>query len=125
MKKSAVCGIIFNNQLLLLKRKGKIQGWCLPGGKVDPGENFFEASIRETFEETGIQINIPSYAGESVSSNKEYLCKVYYIPILEKPEVKLSEDEHSEYRWVAFQELGNFELAGNTKNFIDLIFQSL
>ena len=28
--------------------------WCLPGGKLDPGESFEVAARRETFEETGI-----------------------------------------------------------------------
>ena len=30
--------------------------WCLPGGKVDPGESFEVAARRETFEETGIRL---------------------------------------------------------------------
>ena len=28
--------------------------WCLPGGKLDPGEGFEAAARRETAEETGI-----------------------------------------------------------------------
>jgi len=127
MKKSAVCGIISDNQILLLKRSdlGRITGWCLPGGKVDPGENFFEAAIRETEEETGIRINLPSYAGEAASSNNEYICKVYWTTVLEKPEVRLSETEHTDFKWVDFDDIRNYDLAGNTKKFIDLIFQSI
>ena len=55
MKKSAVCGIVVGDRILLLKRQyrvGKSNGWCIPGGKVDPGETTLEAAIRETFEET-------------------------------------------------------------------------
>ncbi len=99
--------------------------YCLPGGKVDLGENFFEAAIRETKEETGIKINIPSYAGEDISADGKYLVKVYYTPIGQKPEIKLSLDEHSEYKWVDFDHIDKSELAGNTINFINKIFQSI
>lgn len=32
------------------------QGWWLPGGLVDPPENFMQAAIRETIEEAGIDV---------------------------------------------------------------------
>jgi 8-oxo-dGTP pyrophosphatase MutT (NUDIX family) len=39
---------------VLVGKRGDGQGWCLPGGKVDPGESFCEAAERELWEETGI-----------------------------------------------------------------------
>jgi len=121
MKKSSVCGIIVGDELLLLKRKGYIKGWCLAGGKVDHGETFIQAAIRETEEETGIQIEIPKYVGDGQSMDNKYLVKIYYIVLNTKPKVTLSINEHSEYKWVKFNEIDKYELAGNTKNFIDLI----
>jgi ADP-ribose pyrophosphatase YjhB (NUDIX family) len=38
--------------LLLVKNGGK---WWLPGGKVEPGETFPEAAVRETLEETNVR----------------------------------------------------------------------
>ena len=46
---------------------GRIKGWCLPGGKVDPCETFIQGAIRETKEETGIKIGIPKYVGDGQS----------------------------------------------------------
>ena len=34
------------------------QGWWLPAGRVDPGETFQEAAIRETIEEAGIMVDL-------------------------------------------------------------------
>jgi mutator protein MutT len=47
--------------LLLRRAPDAVNGageWTIPGGKIDPGETADEASVRETFEETGI------YAGD-------------------------------------------------------------
>ena len=121
MKKSAVCGIIVGDEILLLKRMGRIKGFCLPGGKVDPGETFIQGAIRETEEETGIQIEIPRYVGDGQSMDNQYLVKTYYITLDNKPTVTLSPDEHSEYKWVKFSDISKYELAGNTQDFIDLI----
>lgn len=63
--------IIQNNKVLLLKRinSSTFDGlWTNPGGKVEPGESLEEAAIRETLEETGIQINILS----QLSSYEDY-----------------------------------------------------
>ena len=49
-------------QVLLLQRsqasKNNAGKWDLPGGKLDPGENFNEALLREVQEETGIEAEI-------------------------------------------------------------------
>ena len=36
----------------------KNRGWWLPGGRVDPGESFEKAALRETLEEAGIHVNL-------------------------------------------------------------------
>jgi len=128
MKKSAVCGIIVDNEILILKRQvreGKSNGWCLPGGKVEPGEKSIDGAIRETFEETGIKINIPTFVGEAVSGSKEYTVKVYFTPMFKKEDVTLSIREHSEYAWVNIDDVDTYELSGNTKDFINLIISNL
>jgi phosphatase NudJ len=32
------------------------QGWWLPAGRVDPGETFAKAALRETEEEAGVKV---------------------------------------------------------------------
>lgn len=49
----AAGGVVFNaaNELLVIQRLGH---WDLPKGKVDPGESFPTAAVREVAEETGV-----------------------------------------------------------------------
>lgn len=55
--KLAACMFLYNHkgQILLVNRRNSTEVG-LPGGKVDPGENEWQAAVRELFEETGIQL---------------------------------------------------------------------
>jgi 8-oxo-dGTP diphosphatase len=50
-----------NNELLLIK--GPRRGWEMPGGQVEEGESLSQAAIRETKEESGIDIEIIKFCG--------------------------------------------------------------
>ncbi|AOZ94656.1 NUDIX hydrolase [Paenibacillus crassostreae] len=62
-----------HNEILLLN--GPKRGWEIPGGRVEEGESITSAVVRETKEETGIDIKINNFCGvfqnvsESVCSN--------------------------------------------------------
>ena len=51
-----VIGVV-DNQVLVLEQQQPDTGtfWCLPGGRVDPGEDIYETAKRETLEETGVE----------------------------------------------------------------------
>lgn len=48
---------------LLLTRREDVEVWCLPGGSVDAGESIAEAAIRETREETGLEVVLSRLVG--------------------------------------------------------------
>lgn len=51
--------VLRGDRILLARHKrGEEEYWVLPGGAVEPGETAEEAAIRETREETGLEVRI-------------------------------------------------------------------
>jgi len=50
--------IEFPGGIILIKRKNPPEGWALPGGFVDYGEDLETAAVREAKEETGLDIEL-------------------------------------------------------------------
>ena len=67
------CAVIFDetHQKVLLTRRSDNGLWCLPGGKMEPGESIEECCQREVLEETGLIIEPVRLIG--VYSNRDQL----------------------------------------------------
>lgn len=55
--------IVLNDLGEILLIKGPRRGWEMPGGQVEEGESLKDAAIRETKEESGIDIEISKFCG--------------------------------------------------------------
>lgn len=69
MIEATSCGgvVIFRGKILLLYKnyKNKYEGWVLPKGTVEQGEEFKQTALREVKEETGATASIIKYVGKS------------------------------------------------------------
>ena len=69
MIEATSCGgvVIYRGKILLLYKsyKNKYDGWVLPKGTVDAGEEYKETEIREVLEETSVHASIIKYIGKS------------------------------------------------------------
>ena len=111
-----------DGKILILKRsvdsKTNPGKWELPGGKVDQGELFDKALIREVFEETQLNISLDNVIGASQQNLP--LIRAVHIIISGKiigGELNLS-DEHEGYAWEYLENLKDYELADWLEYFI-------
>lgn len=69
MEKAVSCGgvVIFRGKILLLYKnyRNRYEGWVLPKGTVEVGENYKQTALREVREETGVSAQIIEYVGKS------------------------------------------------------------
>ncbi|MCL5282847.1 MAG: NUDIX domain-containing protein [Planctomycetes bacterium] len=107
---------------LLIRRSHKCRNlvgkWEWPGGKVNPGEDFATAVVRETKEETSLEVGITGVAGathfEMAAANIVLLC---LETRLIAGEVRLS-DEHDDFAWVPFGESARYQLVSGVGDFM-------
>ncbi len=69
MIEAVSCGgvVIFRGKILLLYKNymNKSDGWVLPKGTVEDGEEYTETALREVLEESGVEATIMKYIGSS------------------------------------------------------------
>ena len=69
MIEAVSCGgvVIFRGKILLLYKNymNKSDGWVLPKGTVEEGEEYTETALREVLEESGAKATIMKYIGKS------------------------------------------------------------
>jgi 8-oxo-dGTP diphosphatase len=120
-----VRGIIKNDsgEILIVKRHPKSRTdpemWELPGGKVEKGEHFADALIREIKEETDLDVSVGDFA-EAVQndySHKRTVQLMMYLTDIEG-DVKISE-EHTEFMWASIEKIKSLELSTSFRKVLE------
>jgi dATP pyrophosphohydrolase len=95
--------------LMLKRNTGKYYEhlWQGVAGKIEKGETAWQAVVRELEEETGkkpVKVFVADHIASFYDARKDRLQMVPIFGIeVDNSEVQLSE-EHSEYKWVSFEE---------------------
>jgi 8-oxo-dGTP diphosphatase len=55
---NAAGGVVVRDGAVLLVHRSRYDDWTLPKGKLDPGESFEDAALREVEEETGVRCSL-------------------------------------------------------------------
>ncbi|AXV37555.1 MAG: NUDIX hydrolase [Methanobacteriaceae archaeon] len=106
------CG---NESIILIKRKNKpFRGyWALPGGFVECGETVESAVIRESKEETGLDVNIEGIVGVYSDPDRDprgYVVSICFLATSDGDKLKADTDA-SEVNLFNLKEIANLELA--------------
>lgn len=130
-----VCALIENKdgKIYCTKRgKGRaLEGkWEFPGGKVEINESHEDTIIREINEELDSIIKPIKYIGKSYYEYKDikpyddFSITLYaYKCRLISGDLRIS--EHSDAKWLSFDEMNEYDFAEADKPFIDLFKTSL
>ena len=87
---------------VLLVHREKYDDWSLPKGKLDPGESWEQAAIREVFEETGVVAVLGAeLAGAAYDDHNGRPKQVRYWAMAVAVEVPFeADDEIAERAWL-------------------------
>jgi len=126
--------VVHDGKILILQRGWSApwepNKWNLPGGNIDDGESPEDAARRETFEETGIYINVNtpiSSLGIAVSEDGLWALETFIVEVddisrlpidvrskharynLLPVSPELGHPESDDYRWIALQDVTRYE----------------
>lgn len=108
-----------NSGEILMIRRSDNDNWALPGGAMDLGESMPDAAVRETLEETGVQVEITGIVGIYTdprhvilyTSNGEVRQEFSIVftarPLSGQP---TPSDESREVRWIAQSDLATLTI---------------
>ena len=97
----AAGGVVVQDGRVALVHRPRYDDWTLPKGKLDKGESFEEAALREVDEETGLHARLVREL-PSVSYEVRGRPKVvrYWLMEVESDEGFVANDEVDEVRWL-------------------------
>ncbi len=120
----AVKAVIVNeaSETLLLRRSAAntnfVACWEWPGGKVDPGEDFATAVLRECREEFGLDVEITGFAGATSFAMPKFNVVLLCMEVrITGGNLTLSH-EHDDWAWVPLAELSAHNLAPAVRDFM-------
>ena len=118
----AVNVAVIENEKILLTKSEDFEVWCLPSGGVEDGESLVEAAIRETKEETGLDIEVNSLVGiYSRLGETNDIHAVLYVAKSIGGELKTQNGETLEVKYFSLSALPHEILFGHKRRIMDAL----
>ncbi len=118
----AVGAVAVHDDAVLLVRRGSAPArgdWSVPGGRVEPGETLYEAVVRETSEETGLEVVVDRFLGwverigpaDGSDSAFHFVVLDFAVTVLDPEQPPVAGDDATDVAWVPISELSERRLA--------------
>jgi mutator protein MutT len=119
----AVGAVAVHDDALLVVRRGRGPAageWAVPGGRVEPGETLHEAVVRETAEETGLEVVVDRFLGwvERMGDDHHFVILDFAVTVLDAGAEPVAGDDAAEVAWVPLHELSEIRLVAGLHEFL-------
>jgi 8-oxo-dGTP diphosphatase len=103
----AAGGLVLRDGDVAVVHRPRYDDWSLPKGKLDEGEDFEQAALREVEEETGLRCRLGRTLGDTTyRDRKDRLKLVRYFEMHPEGGEFTPNDEVDELRWLPIAEAG-------------------
>ena len=101
----AAGGVVVRDGRMLLVHRPRYDDWTLPKGKLDPGESFEQAALREVQEETGLRCTLGRELARTEYRDNKHRRKIvrYWLMEVEGGDFEPN-DEVDQVRWLDVDE---------------------
>ncbi|MEW2438945.1 NUDIX hydrolase [Streptomyces caniferus] len=116
--------IVHEGRVLMVRRRiseGKLS-WQFPAGEVEPGETREDAAVRETKEETGLNVSAVELLGERVHPATGRLMSYTACEVVSGTAYVADTEELAELAWVAHDQIPEYVpygLFGPVQEYLD------
>jgi 8-oxo-dGTP diphosphatase len=100
----AAGGVILRDGAVLLVHRPQYGDWSFPKGKLDPGEDWEEAAVREVEEEAGLRCRLGAEAGRTHYQDGAGRQKEVRYYLMECDGEPVAQNEVDQVRWVPLEE---------------------
>jgi 8-oxo-dGTP diphosphatase len=119
----AVGAVCTHGGALLMVRRGRGPAageWSVPGGRVEWGETLHEAVVRETLEETGLEVVVDGFLGwvERIDGAYHHVILDFAVTSLDPAMVPVAGDDAAEAQWVPFAEVSDRRMVDGLYDFL-------
>jgi 8-oxo-dGTP diphosphatase len=95
----AAGGLVVREGRVLVVHRPKYDDWAFPKGKLELGETWEDAAVREVEEETSLRCKLGPYVGSTHYPMAEGLKEVRYFRMTSPDDAK-AQNEIDELRWI-------------------------